>query len=303
LARLVIAVSGTPGTGGTTCTYTLGAASYSASAAASQSTVNVTTQSGCAWTATSNAAWITITAGSSGTGNGTVSYTVAANNTLSTLTGTVGSTGTFTGYFDGGSPSAYTFNYGNGFSNTSPLLMGTGNGGNGAVPGQMLNVGAINTKWGRRLFIGIQSNGQTLKFFGTRKQLAEALTAAGYARMAERIDEGMALNVPCRVTTKPSEDGREGDYGQRIGECERERRQVIAGQPPAGCDAGRFPGNADEYPRAKDDQECASCKPNPKLLVNQERRDVRHSEPSQSSVGGVGRRGPEARYKSGNPAA
>jgi hypothetical protein len=83
-----------------------------------------------------------------------------------------------------------------------------GSNGNGAVAAQMLNIGAINTKWGRRLFIGIQSNGQTLKFFGSRKQLADALTAAGYARMAERIDEGMALNVPCRVTTKPSEDGR-----------------------------------------------------------------------------------------------
>jgi hypothetical protein len=83
-----------------------------------------------------------------------------------------------------------------------------GNCANGAMAAQMLNIGAINTKWGRRLYIGIQSNGQTLKFFGSRKQLADALTAAGYARMAERIDEGMALNVPCRVTTKPSEDGR-----------------------------------------------------------------------------------------------
>lgn len=90
---------------------------------------------------------------------------------------------------------------------------GNGNGNNGTNPdgtmlAQMQNVGGINTKWGRRLFIGIQSNGQSLKFFGTRKQLAEALSAAGYARLAERIDEGTALNVPCRITTRPSEDGR-----------------------------------------------------------------------------------------------
>lgn len=33
----------------------------------------------CSWTATSNASWITVTAGASGTGNGTVTYNVASN--------------------------------------------------------------------------------------------------------------------------------------------------------------------------------------------------------------------------------
>ena len=40
--------------------------------------VLVTAGTGCAWTATSNASWITITSGSSGSGNGTVNYSVAA---------------------------------------------------------------------------------------------------------------------------------------------------------------------------------------------------------------------------------
>ena len=35
--------------------------------------------SGCAWTATSNAAWITVTAGATGSGTGSVSYSVATN--------------------------------------------------------------------------------------------------------------------------------------------------------------------------------------------------------------------------------
>jgi Viral BACON domain/Putative binding domain, N-terminal len=51
--------------------------------------VSVTTQSGCTWTAVSNASWITITSGSSGTGNGTVNFTVAANTTGSDRTGTL----------------------------------------------------------------------------------------------------------------------------------------------------------------------------------------------------------------------
>jgi len=41
--------------------------------------VTVTAAAGCSWTASSNADWIAVTAGSTGTGNGTVSYSVRAN--------------------------------------------------------------------------------------------------------------------------------------------------------------------------------------------------------------------------------
>ena len=44
--------------------------------------------SGCSWTAASNASWITVTSGSSGSGNGTVGYSVAAN-TGAARTGTL----------------------------------------------------------------------------------------------------------------------------------------------------------------------------------------------------------------------
>jgi hypothetical protein len=39
----------------------------------------VTAGSTCDWTASSNAAWITVTSGASGSGNGTVSYSLTAN--------------------------------------------------------------------------------------------------------------------------------------------------------------------------------------------------------------------------------
>ena len=42
-------------------------------------TVNVTATAGCAWTAVSNDAFITVTSGASGTGNGAVGISVAAN--------------------------------------------------------------------------------------------------------------------------------------------------------------------------------------------------------------------------------
>ena len=51
--------------------------------------VGVTAGTGCSWTATSNASWITITSGSSGSGNGTVHYSVSANPSSNARTGTL----------------------------------------------------------------------------------------------------------------------------------------------------------------------------------------------------------------------
>lgn len=82
------------------------------------------------------------------------------------------------------------------------------NGANGAVLAEMVNIGGTEGKWGRRLFIGFQANGQSLRLYGNQTQLAEVIRNAGFARMAERIEEGVALRVPCRVITKPSPDGR-----------------------------------------------------------------------------------------------
>jgi hypothetical protein len=79
---------------------------------------------------------------------------------------------------------------------------------NGATLAEMESIGGMDGKWGRRLFIRIQMNGQSLRLFGNKSQLAEAIKTAGFPRMAERIEEGVALRVPCRVVTKPSPDGR-----------------------------------------------------------------------------------------------
>jgi len=61
------------------CTYSIAPNSQNADAAAGTGAVTVTAGVGCIWTATSNAPWITITAGAAGTGNGAVAFTIAAN--------------------------------------------------------------------------------------------------------------------------------------------------------------------------------------------------------------------------------
>ena len=61
------------------CTFTLSSAGAPAPAAGGPGSFDVRTADGCAWTATSNATWITITSAATGTGNGTVRYSAAAN--------------------------------------------------------------------------------------------------------------------------------------------------------------------------------------------------------------------------------
>lgn len=61
------------------CTYGIAPAEAALAGAAGAVSVGVTTLSGCAWTAASNASWLTITNGASGNTSATVSVAVAAN--------------------------------------------------------------------------------------------------------------------------------------------------------------------------------------------------------------------------------
>ena len=72
------------------CSYTVSPASASIAPAGGSSSVTVTTNvSGCAWSATSNDAFLVITSGASGTGAGSISYSVAASSAVSYRVGTM----------------------------------------------------------------------------------------------------------------------------------------------------------------------------------------------------------------------
>ena len=71
------------------CSYSISPHDHTLDKDGGTGTVAVNTQSGCAWTAVSNVSWITITSGSSGTDDGTVRYTAAANTTGNSRIGTL----------------------------------------------------------------------------------------------------------------------------------------------------------------------------------------------------------------------
>ena len=59
------------------CAFSLSPTNQHFPAGGGMNSASVASAAGCAWTAVSNDAWITITSGASGSGSGTVSYTVA----------------------------------------------------------------------------------------------------------------------------------------------------------------------------------------------------------------------------------
>ncbi len=72
------------------CTFQLSPTSANFSTSSNDATVTVTASaSNCAWTSRSNTSWITISFGQTGTGNGTVGFTVTQNNTPATRTGSL----------------------------------------------------------------------------------------------------------------------------------------------------------------------------------------------------------------------
>jgi hypothetical protein len=72
-----------------TCLYSISPTRKLFKAAGGTGYVNVTAESICSWTAETDVNWITITSDGSGTGNGTVSYSVAPNTTRKPRKGTM----------------------------------------------------------------------------------------------------------------------------------------------------------------------------------------------------------------------
>ena len=61
------------------CSYSIAPTSQSFDYSGGTGVVNVTAEPDCSWTAVSNASWLLITSNSSGSGNGTIHYTVSTN--------------------------------------------------------------------------------------------------------------------------------------------------------------------------------------------------------------------------------
>jgi S-layer homology domain len=90
------------------CTFTLALSPIRMTYQGGQAQLGVAVVGGCAWTATTNASWITITSGS-GTGNGGLAFNVSANNGPARLA-TIALGNLAYAVMEGGSPASQFFN-------------------------------------------------------------------------------------------------------------------------------------------------------------------------------------------------
>jgi hypothetical protein len=146
--------------------------------------LHVVTTAGCAWTATSQASWITIGSGASGSGDGHVHIAVAASLSISGRVGTVSIGG-----------QAVTVNQA-GILNEEVTVSGTVSGLSGACPNRSFVIGGVTvvtnaqTEYpGRNECTGLV-NGVSARVRGTGQADGSIL-----ANRVDRIGDG-ALELP-----------------------------------------------------------------------------------------------------------
>lgn len=71
------------------CSFTFSATSLRPAPTAAAGSLSILSENGCGWTASSDSSWLTITSGASGSGNGTLTYNIAANASPNNRIGTI----------------------------------------------------------------------------------------------------------------------------------------------------------------------------------------------------------------------
>ncbi len=121
------------------CSYTLSTDTASSPIGGDSGNINISAGSTCTWTAAPDDPFITLTGPTSGTGNGTVSYSTSANNTGNPRTGTV----TITGSTNSPKFTINQFAAGCSFS-ISPSTLSIGSAGGGATVNVISSGSACN---------------------------------------------------------------------------------------------------------------------------------------------------------------
>jgi serine protease len=205
------AASDLPTDCGGTCTYSISPTSASAPAAGGSGTVTVTAGAGCAWTAASNAGFIAVTAGASGSGSGTVTYNVGANGATTSRTGTLTIAGqTFTvtqAGTSGGGGTELIVNPGFESATAPWVISGQGSRSTGTYPhggvAYMIINGANSTTGTLYQQVTVPAGGANLNFW-LNISTSEAAGAAVYDRLyiEVRNTSGTLLSTLATLTNQ-----------------------------------------------------------------------------------------------------
>jgi Zn-dependent metalloprotease len=203
---------------GGTCTFSISPTSASFAAAGGTGSVSVTATAGCAWTAVSNATFITITSGSSGTGNGTVGFSVAANAGTTSRTGTMtiaGQTFTVTQAGTSGGGTELLVNPGFETGTTPWVISGQTVRSTGAFPHSgtaYMILGAVNSSTSTLYqTVTIPSGGANLNFW-LNVTTGEAAGAAVFDRLFIEVRNTSGTLLATLATFSNQDSGTAGVY-------------------------------------------------------------------------------------------
>ncbi len=127
----------------TTCSFSLSAANAAFDSIGGSSSFELQTAAGCAWTVTSNQSWALVSNGASGTGTGTISFTVEANATTQSRSAVISAGGQVFTITQTAAPCLFTIDPQN---RTVPVSGGVLNFVVSTIPGCAWTM-ASNTSW------------------------------------------------------------------------------------------------------------------------------------------------------------
>ena len=78
----------------------------------------------------------------------------------------------------------------------------------GAIAARLLDLGVTNGQYGERFYINVDVNHRRARFFGSAGKIAHILAMFGQELIPEELEPGMRLDLPCRVLTERSADGK-----------------------------------------------------------------------------------------------
>jgi Zn-dependent metalloprotease len=209
---------------GGTCSFSISPTTASVAAGGGTGSVSVTAGAGCNWTAVSNAAFITITAGANGAGSGTVSYSVAANGGTASRTGTLTIAGqTFTVSQAGATGGGVELITNGGFeSGTTPwIISGQVTRSTGAYPHggvAYMILGGVNSTTGTLYEqITVPAGSSPNLTFWLNITTGEAAGAAIYDRLYVEVRNTSGTLLGTLATYSNQNSGTSGVYVQRGG--------------------------------------------------------------------------------------
>jgi len=194
------------------CTYALSSTSGVAAAGGSAGSVGVTSGTGCNWTAGSNAAWITVTSGASGSGNGTVGFSVAANSSTAERIGTLTVAGQTYTITQPGVPCGYTVS-------PQQISVVAGGGNTTVTVGSTAGCGwtaASNATWITPANASGNGNGSVTFTIAANPNLAQRTAVMTVAGASVTVTQAAAAPAPaCSYSVSPAQQsfGKSGGTG------------------------------------------------------------------------------------------